>query len=86
MRELSLDDINKKVEQNRQSIDYAVNKFRAKTRMQDWNMKRIRPRHPDEIKTLNYIGRSLIREALRTGEMEYDKESRVFKVAKYIQS
>ncbi|MCJ7841889.1 hypothetical protein MUB24_13470 [Lederbergia sp. NSJ-179] len=83
MRKMTLDEINKRIQAKRQSVDYAANKFRSKSEDEGWTKGRVRPRDRDEILALNRLARLKIRKALKTGEVQYDKESRVFSVDKY---
>lgn len=57
MREISLDEIRKRVMEKGTAIDHAVNRFRILSKRQGWTAKRNRPRHPDEMKALDLIAR-----------------------------
>ncbi|MBW8349816.1 hypothetical protein K0H71_10195 [Bacillus sp. IITD106] len=86
MRKITLDSIFERVQEKRQSVDYAVNKFRSKSKDEGWNKGRVRPRDPDEILALNRLAQIKLRKAIKKGEVQYDKERRVFSVDKYRRS
>lgn len=46
-------------------------------------MSRNRPRSEDEVRALNYIARSSLRNALQSGSIKYDKERRVLFIEEY---
>lgn len=77
MREMSLEEIRQRVRQKGTAIDHAVNRFRIMSREQGWTAKRNRPRHPDEVKALDRIARQTMLEAIKNGQVVYDKEKRV---------
>ncbi|MCD1258542.1 hypothetical protein B5M42_006810 [Paenibacillus athensensis] len=83
MRKLTLQDIKSKSQKTNGEINRAVVAFREKTKDQGWDMSRIRPRSNDEIKALNYIARTTLRNGLKTGSIQYDNERRVLVVDRY---
>jgi hypothetical protein len=83
MRNMSFDEVKHLINDKKHSIDYEVNKFRAQTNQEGWHMKRMRPRHEDEIQALNRLCRKKIQDAMKSGEMIYEPESRVFIIEKY---
>ncbi|GAX91048.1 hypothetical protein EFBL_2708 [Effusibacillus lacus] len=86
MRKISLEELNEKIKQRREQVDYAVNRFRIKSKDEGWTCKRSRPRNTDEIKALNYIARKTFRNELRDGKVLYDKERRVLSIVEYRRS
>ncbi|RBW68574.1 hypothetical protein [Bacillus taeanensis] len=84
MRKITLEEINKRVQTKGRSVDYAVNKFRSKTKDEGWTMGRVRPRDSDEVLALNRLSRMKLRNAMKSGKVQYDKERRVFLVAEYL--
>jgi hypothetical protein len=86
LRNMSLDDIRKKIQITQFQTDYAVHRFRSKSKEEGWTMKRLRPRDPDEIKVLDHLARTAFRNAVKEGRVHYDKESRVLTVAEYLGS
>ncbi|MCY9666268.1 hypothetical protein M5X11_15080 [Paenibacillus alginolyticus] len=86
MRKMSLSDIQAKLTASRSDVDHAVSVFHGKTKDEGWIMKRMKPRDPDKIKSLNYLARSQYRKAVQDGTIHYDKERRVLTIAKYLRS
>lgn len=80
MRELNWSDIKKRVKKKGTALDDAVNRFRIQSKQDGWSTKRVRPRHPDEMKALNLIARQTMLNALKSGQVVYDKESRVLRI------
>ncbi|WP_433945049.1 hypothetical protein [Paenibacillus sp. SN-8-1] len=83
MRKMTLQDVQSKVSANGAFIHLAVAKFRDHSRETGWEMSRIQNRSADEQKALNYIARSTLRSAMKSGIIQYNKESRVLLVEQY---
>lgn len=83
MRKLTLQDIQSKVSANGAFVHLAVAKFRDYSKATGWERSRIQNRSADEQKALNYIARSTLRSAMKSGSIQYNKESRVLLVEQY---
>jgi hypothetical protein len=86
MRKLSLQDIQNRLINSNPDVNLAVAKFREKTKEQGWSLSRNRPRSKDEVKALNYLARTTLREGLRSGTIVYDKAKRVLRIDQYARS
>lgn len=86
MRKMTLEEIESRVRAKRRETDYAVSVFRSESKTEGWNMRRTRPRNPDEIEALNQLARQQYLDAVKNGLIQYDREKRVLTIAKYSRS
>jgi hypothetical protein len=77
VRKMTLEELESKISAKSHAVDVSVHAFRAKSKELGWIQRRTRPRHKDEIKSLNYLARTSLRAAMKNGSVRYDKERRV---------